>query len=299
MYIKKHIRQIDYNNEEEVLNLQRDIQSTSKSLKEVAESQKQGIGISDDFEPRDDDIVSQLSEDSKMTFQTDGDQLTEKDINSIMSDKHLEPKKIRALYMKIKNEYKSIPDYVERVDIARLRNIVEVKVLLEKLESYKEIQSKENIEKELRWRIHGKKNQGNITIRKQPTLKKYIGELKEELDTKRNGSSREKTEEYKWVTSTPEKATSGKERYQTAEWDDILNNKEKNKIYEEIYSDEDLREIYSDEDLRDTKDEKISEEDLRDREEEIIIADYFDSLKNDVSSYFKRLLSEYTRKKSK
>ena len=68
---------INYNNEEEVAELQKELASSSNKIKGIAESQQGGIGLTDDFEPRDDDIVSDVSQDSNMSFQTDGDQMTD------------------------------------------------------------------------------------------------------------------------------------------------------------------------------------------------------------------------------
>ena len=129
---------IDYNNEEEVLNLQRDIQSTSKSLKEVAESQKQGIGISDDFEPRDDDDISVLSQDSNMSFLTHGDAFTEKDITEIMNVKHLDEMKIQDYYKKLKTVYPELNEY-ENMNVIRLRMIFTIQEMVLKINSIRNI----------------------------------------------------------------------------------------------------------------------------------------------------------------
>jgi hypothetical protein len=116
---------INYNNEEEVGELQKELETTSNKIKEIAESQQEGIGLTEDFEPRDDDIVSDVSQDSNMSFQTDGDKMTEKDFLEIMDESHFTTEKIEKIYNDLKRRYPDLYEY-NRMDKARLQSIFRI-----------------------------------------------------------------------------------------------------------------------------------------------------------------------------
>jgi len=185
-FIETHNDYQDDDEEDIVLPLPEDLISTSKGIKEIAQSQKNGIGLEEDNEPRDGDNVSEVSQDSNMSFQTDGDPLTEKDITEIFGDDDLKDHKIQTLYMKIHQKYPSIVTYVERIDKARLQSITSIKTLLEKIEEFETNPSKANIEKQLAQMVNGYRKDGDPTIRKQPTLLLYVITLEKKLSEKQD-----------------------------------------------------------------------------------------------------------------
>jgi len=118
-----------------------------------------------------------------MSYETDGDKFTEKDISDIFGSDHLKNERIEALYNKLRLLYPSLNTYI-RMDKARLRSIFRVYSILDKLEYFEKEPSKEHLERAISKRINGKRKEGKPNIRGQKTLKIYIKNLQKLLEEK-------------------------------------------------------------------------------------------------------------------
>ena len=104
------------------------------AIRRIAQSQRDGVGRAEDTEPRDTDVVSPLSEDSKMSFPTDGDQMTEKNPEELMTEKHLEKEKRTSglIYEDaIRGKYPSLSPAGKSMTPAKLQTIGRIQAIVE------------------------------------------------------------------------------------------------------------------------------------------------------------------------